>query len=84
MTSDVCRIDVPLCSCAKGARELSTIFPIPSKYRTEGHTTGAGTGTVYGGFIVRCDWCGTILKWVEAHDFVKPVELHESQEGRKA
>jgi hypothetical protein len=82
MTTDVCQIDVPLCSCVKGARELSTVFAIPSKYRTEGSAVGAGVGTVYGSFIVRCDWCGTVLKYVEAHEFVKPIELYESSERK--
>jgi hypothetical protein len=82
MTSDLPRIDVPICECVREARKRSTVFPIPSKYRTEGTATGSSSSVVRGCFVVRCEYCAEVLKVVQGCDFLKPAELYESNDTK--
>lgn len=62
-------IEVPTCACVIVARQLSSIFRIDNKYETEGSCTSAGVGSGFGYLIVRCGYCGSILKTVEGFAF---------------
>lgn len=71
-------IHVPVCHCVAAARRLSAVFPIPSKYRTEGGAAGADTVSALGYLVVSCDYCGTPLRSAEGIDLAKPVALREA------
>lgn len=62
-------LEVPICACVTAARQLSTIFPIPSKYETEGSATSSGVGPALGFMLVRCGYCKAVLRTFEAFDF---------------
>jgi len=70
-------ISVPVCGCVVVARRLSTAFPIPSRYRTEGGGTGSDTVSVPGYLVVNCGYCGAALRVVEGIDTALPVALRE-------
>jgi hypothetical protein len=54
-------LEVPSCPCVLAARRIS-VLPIPDKFETEG--SGVSDNTVYaiGYVIVKCGYCGTVLK----------------------
>jgi hypothetical protein len=70
-------LDVPVCGCVAAARRLSTIFPIPSRYRTEGGGVGVGCSPIYGYLVVNCAYCGTALRSAEGLDLADLVALRE-------
>lgn len=72
------RLDVPVCGCVAAARRLSTIFPIPSRYRTEGGGVSTGCAPIFGYLVVLCGYCGAALRSVEGIDTAEPVELREA------
>lgn len=55
------KIEVPSCACVLAARQIS-VLPIPDKFETEGG--GVSDNSVYaiGYVIVKCGYCGTVLK----------------------
>ena len=71
-------LDVPVCECVAAARLLSTVFPIPSRYRTEGGGAGNGCGSTLGYLVVNCGYCGATLRSVEGIDTEKTVTLRET------
>jgi hypothetical protein len=68
-------LEVPTCLCVSAARRLSSIFPIIDKYVTEGSAASAGSGPAFGFLMVRCGYCGSILKAIEGFDFSSKITI---------
>lgn len=68
-------IEVQSCPCVIAARQLSTVFPIPDRYTTEGSATSAGCGPTLGYLLIRCGYCGLILKAIEGFDFGSEITI---------
>ena len=64
-------LDVPTCACVLAARKIS-ILRIPDSIEVEGHWTGnSAAGPAYGFLVVRCKYCGAVLKTQQGFDFAR-------------
>lgn len=55
------KLEVSSCPCVLAARRIS-VLPIPDKFETEGSGVSDSSVSAIGYVIVKCGYCGTVLK----------------------